>query len=143
MPLSPRLPAGRANRKALQYATDIHRLRHAGYTFSAIRLALIDVGVSVSLTIVKREAARKPVVAQAAQRPDAISPSPPSSPMPTSPPVPWQRSPPPPPASALPPSAAPGSLGSLAGSSSTGRQIVDAFLQGRIANPLLQQGSTK
>lgn len=59
MTLVPKLPPGRANRKALQFAVDIRRLRDAGYTFSAIRMALLDAGVQVSLTTIKREAARQ------------------------------------------------------------------------------------
>ena len=59
MTLEPKLPPGRANRKALRFSVDICRLRNAGYTFSAIRLALLDAGVEVSLTTVKREAARQ------------------------------------------------------------------------------------
>ena len=58
MTLEPKLPPGRANRKALRFSTDIHRLRNAGYTFSAIRNALLDAGVEVSLTTIKREAGR-------------------------------------------------------------------------------------
>jgi hypothetical protein len=42
---------------------DIQRLRRAGYTFSAIRLALLEAGISVSLTTIKREAARQDIVA--------------------------------------------------------------------------------
>ena len=59
MTLAPKLPPGRANRKALQFAVDIRRLRQAGYTCSAIRLVLLEAGVSISLSTVKREAARK------------------------------------------------------------------------------------
>jgi len=59
MTLAPKLPPGRANRKALQFAVDIQRLRSAGYTFSAIRMALLDAGVSVGLSTIKREAARR------------------------------------------------------------------------------------
>lgn len=59
MTLAPKLPPGRANRKALQFAGDIHQLRNAGYTFSAIRLALLDAGITVSLSTIKREAARR------------------------------------------------------------------------------------
>jgi hypothetical protein len=55
--LQPQLPPGRANRKALAYTHEIQRLRALGYTFDAIRLALLDVGVVVGLTTVKREAA--------------------------------------------------------------------------------------
>jgi len=75
MTLAPKLPPGRANRRALQYAADIRRLRQAGYPFSAIRLALLDVGLNVSLSTVKREASRRdarapysPQAAPAAQR---------------------------------------------------------------------------
>jgi len=59
MSLTPKLPPGRANRKALQFTVDILRLRQAGYPFSAIRQALLDAGISVSLSTVKREAAHK------------------------------------------------------------------------------------
>ncbi|MCU7374863.1 hypothetical protein PEC18_29440 [Paucibacter sp. O1-1] len=59
MALTPKLPPGRSNRKALQFTADIHRLRQAGYPFSAILQALRDAGLSVSLSTVKREAARK------------------------------------------------------------------------------------
>lgn len=59
MTLEPKLPPGRANRKALRFSVDIRRLRNAGYTFSAIRMALLDAGVQVSLTTIKREAARQ------------------------------------------------------------------------------------
>ena len=67
MTLEPKLPPGRANRKALRFSVDICRLRNAGYTFSAIRLALLDAGVDVSLTTVKREAARQGSDATAAR----------------------------------------------------------------------------
>lgn len=59
MTLEPKLPPGRANRKALRFSVDIRRLRNAGYTFSAIQMALLDAGVEVSLTTIKREAARQ------------------------------------------------------------------------------------
>lgn len=59
MTLEPKLPPGRANRKALRFSVDIRRLRNAGYTFTAIRMALLDAGVEVSLTTIKREAARR------------------------------------------------------------------------------------
>jgi hypothetical protein len=59
MTLEPKLPPGRANRKVLRYSVDIRRLRKEGYTFSAIRMALLDAGVEVSLTTIKREAARQ------------------------------------------------------------------------------------
>jgi hypothetical protein len=59
MTLEPKLPPGRANRKVLHFSVDIRRLRKEGYTFSAIRMALLDAGVEVSLTTIKREAARQ------------------------------------------------------------------------------------
>ena len=37
MPLTPRDPPGRANRKACAYETDIGRLRAEGYSFAQIR----------------------------------------------------------------------------------------------------------
>jgi hypothetical protein len=76
VPLTPSLPPGRANRKALRFGADIVRLRQAGYTFSAIRLALLEAGLDVGLTTIKREAARgRPVVASqfpAATQPETI-----------------------------------------------------------------------
>ena len=68
MTLVPKHPPGRANRKALQFAYDIHRLRNDGYTFSAIRTALLDAGLSVSLSTVKREAARRVTLSMQTQR---------------------------------------------------------------------------
>lgn len=77
MPLTPSLPPGRANRKALRFGADIIRLRRAGYTFSAIRRALLEAGLDVGLTTIKREAARSlPVVASqftTATHPEPIS----------------------------------------------------------------------
>jgi hypothetical protein len=74
MTLEPKLPPGRANRKALRFTVDIRRLRSAGYTFSAIRAALLDVGVEVSLTTIKREAARQGIAPLGVPR-TAVAPS--------------------------------------------------------------------
>ena len=75
MDLTPQLPPGRANRKALAFAADIHRLRAAGYSFEAIRVALLEAGVKVSRTTVKREAASRRAAAQSApQRLVAVPP---------------------------------------------------------------------
>lgn len=68
MTLAPKLPPGRANRKALEFSVDIHRLRNAGYTFSAIRVALLDAGINVSLSTIKREAARRQTSAMCMQQ---------------------------------------------------------------------------
>ena len=86
MTLAPKSPPGRANRRVLAFTMDIQRLRRAGYTFSAIRLALLEAGISVSLTTIKREAARRDIVAARPSaplvmqhlpptaKPDAVSP---------------------------------------------------------------------
>ena len=58
MRLNPKLPPGRVNRKARAFEPEIARLRSEGYTCEAIRAALADVGVDVSLSTVQREAAR-------------------------------------------------------------------------------------
>jgi hypothetical protein len=58
--LQPRNPPGHANRKARRYANDIRNLRAEGHTYETIRLALLDAGVSVSLSTVIREANRPP-----------------------------------------------------------------------------------
>ena len=59
MTLSPTEPPGRSTRKALRYAAEIVRLRREGYTCEAIRRALLDAGLAVSLATVKREASRR------------------------------------------------------------------------------------
>lgn len=58
MKLTPSRPPGRTTRKAGAYALEIRRLRGDGYTFDAIRSALADVGILVSLKTVQREASR-------------------------------------------------------------------------------------
>lgn len=58
MPLIPKLPPGRINRKARAFEQEIARLRSEGYTCEAIRVALADVGMVVSLSTVQREARR-------------------------------------------------------------------------------------
>jgi hypothetical protein len=60
MRLQPRNPPGHANRKARRYANDIRNLRAEGHTYETIRLALLDAGVSVSISTVIREANRPP-----------------------------------------------------------------------------------
>jgi hypothetical protein len=55
--LIPKDPPGRANRKARSFALEIVRLRSEGYTCNAIRIALAEIGVDVSLSTVQREAA--------------------------------------------------------------------------------------
>ena len=119
MTLAPKLPPGRANRKALQYAVDIHRLRDAGYTFSAIRQALLDAGLRVSLSTVKRERARTfPLAVPAAP----LVTAPGAMPSPASRPA--------------DPGAVPARPPVLPGP--RGRDIAEAFFKDRINNPLIR-----
>ncbi len=80
MSLQARRPPGHAKRKALTYAADIVSLRSQGHSYSAIREALEDAGVLVSISTVRREvlkgastaAALRPAVeAPASQLPSA------------------------------------------------------------------------
>ena len=58
MSLTPRRPPGRLSRKALEFQPEISRLHFEGHTCEAIRQALLDAGLSVSRSTVKREVAR-------------------------------------------------------------------------------------
>ncbi len=58
MKLAPKDPPGRSTRRARGYATDIRQLRAQGYTFEAIREALVEAGVKVSKSTVQREIRR-------------------------------------------------------------------------------------
>ena len=60
MRLIPRNPPGHASRKARRYTREIRSLRAEGHTFETIRLALLDAGVSVSVSTVRREVRRSP-----------------------------------------------------------------------------------
>ncbi len=55
MSLQTRRPPGHGRRKALTYAADIIKLRGQGHSYSAIREALEDAGVLVSISTVRRE----------------------------------------------------------------------------------------
>ena len=114
MTLEPKLPPGRANRKALRFSIDIHRLRNAGYTFSAIRMALLDAGVEVSLTTIKREAARDSSNTAGERR---------FGPAQSAPSVPVVGP-------AIPTTPSPIALGT------TGREIAEAFFNANPSNPL-------
>ena len=118
MNLAPKLPPGRANRKALAFAAEIHRLRVAGYSFEAIRLALLEAGVKVSRTTVKREAARRRTTTPPAPQRHGGQPSP----------------------------SAPSGVGgvmvapaSFAGDSRSGKEIAEAFMAGQVSNPLMRE----
>jgi hypothetical protein len=120
MDLTPKLPPGRANRKALAFACEIDRLRAAGYSFEAIRVALLDAGVTVSRSTVKREVAKGCALAQpVAQRHPARASEPARSaiaPDPTAP-------------------------AAFAGDPRSGKEIAEAFMKGRVGNPLMKESS--
>ena len=67
MTLIPNGPAGRLNRKALAFASEIGQLYLRGYSCEAIRRALADAGLSVSRSTVTREVARHVKRRQAGQ----------------------------------------------------------------------------
>lgn len=128
MALTPKLPPGRANRKALAYSAEIQRLRASGYSFETIRLTLLEAGLDVSRTTIKREAAKRPVIALAVRHDPTPQPSP-------QPPTSARAA-----SSALLTQPEPSPvLGSYVGDSRSGKEIVDAFMQGRITNPLMQR----
>ncbi len=72
--LTPRQPPGRCNQKARAYAAEIVRLRELGYTFGAIREALADIGVKVSISTVRRETIRRADASPAATPVAAVPP---------------------------------------------------------------------
>lgn len=118
MQLQPRRERGRSDRKAAAYASEILRLRSEGYTFEAIREALIDIGVELSEATLRREVRRR-------QRPGARTDS-------TGLPAPAASAPGrvsmPAPAAAVP-AAPPGT---------SGREIAEAFFKANPSNPLLR-----
>ena len=117
MRLTPKHPPGRVNRKAREFEPEIIRLRSEGYTCEAIRAALADIGVDVSLSTVQREAARS-------RRRSSVVPKGPSL-------LSTARGPTPSASLACAPS-------SLVGDPRTGREIAEAFVSKRYTNPLLR-----
>ncbi len=119
MYLTPKLPPGRANRKALAFVAEINRLRAAGYSFEAIRLALLDAGVHVSRTTVKREAARGLATANTTQHGHILKT-----------------------ALTVAPTGAADEVStsvSFAGDARSGKEIAEAFMKRRVNNPLMQE----
>jgi hypothetical protein len=124
MDLIPKLPPGRANRKALVFTAEIQRLRAAGYSFEAIRVALLDAGLKVSLTTVKREAARKRSPSPAVRREQAAPPASTATPAKPSP---------------VPVGRIANSANPFDGDPRSSKEIAEAFMKGRNTNPLLQE----
>ena len=115
MRLRPKRPPGRADRKAAAYASEIAQLRAEGYTYEAIREALMEFGIEVTEGTLRREVRRQqrslhttPGVRLPSQMPNDLAR---------------------PVRSALP-AAAPSST--LA----TGREIAEAFFDAHPTNPL-------
>jgi hypothetical protein len=122
MKLIPRTPPGRTNRKARAFWDDIARLRKEGYGYVAIQEALGDAGVVVSKSTVQREVARlsSSMPLLALQRPAA--------------PLRQVREP----DSTNPTTAAPRQL---TGERRSGKDVAEAFMKGRITNPLIRNRS--
>jgi hypothetical protein len=116
MPLLPRRPAGRANRKALAFVHDIMRLRAEGHSLQAIRDALADAGVSVNASTVRREVLRHRALPATA----------------AAPPVETQ-----PPSRVWPPAHL------VASESRSGREVAEVFSRGHISHPLLRKESKR
>lgn len=119
MYLTPKLPPGRANRKALTFVGEINRLRAAGYSFEAIRLALLDAGVHVSRTTVKREAARGLATATTTEHGYPVKTAVPMAPAGVADEV--------------------STTVSFAGDARSGKEIAEAFMNRRVNNPLMQK----
>lgn len=124
MNLQTRRPPGHGKRKALTYTADIVSLRGQGHSFAAIREALEDAGVRVSISTVRRELLRgasAAVVLEPASAPPSIG---------------------------LAHRGAAGRLFSAAepapgGTSLPGKAIAEEFMSGRPTNPLfLKESST-
>ena len=124
MKLVPTRPPGPNARKARAYAAEIAQLRAQGYTFEAIREALAGAGVQVSNSTVQREVARTtlskaPVVPAVAVMPrDRPADSTPA-------PLALER-----PATEHGTSAPADAL--------SGRDVAEAFVRGRVNNPLVR-----
>ncbi|MEF7616942.1 hypothetical protein V4F39_23710 [Aquincola sp. MAHUQ-54] len=118
MQLQPRRERGRSDRKAAAYASEILRLRREGYTFEAIREALIDIGIELSEATLRREVRRQPQAADPGG--STVSPASRVTVLTTAPPSGTRAAAP----------AAP------AGTS--GREIAEAFFNANPSNPLLR-----
>jgi len=116
--LTPKNPPGRLNRKALGFESDIDLLRLRGHSCRAIHQALLDAGLTVSLSTVKRE------VARLAKRGPADVVRGPVIPLPREPTAPG------------PPSTM--SLPAFAGDPRSSKEIAQSFVESRPTNRLLR-----
>jgi hypothetical protein len=132
MPLTPKRPPGRSSRKARAFTAEIHQLHAQGHSCEAIREALADVDVAVSVSTVQREVLRH--AKQPTTTPGATSAFvkqstdlPAGSHKPASYPAPATETTPRP---ALP-----------VIETRSGKDIAQAFVSGRITNPLIRNRS--
>ncbi|MCV2438709.1 hypothetical protein [Paucibacter sp. DJ2R-2] len=132
MMLAPKLPPGRSNRKALAFSAEIKCLRKQGYSFEAIRVALKDAGVAVSVSTVRREVN---IGCTYAPSNAGRTPNPPNSVQ-------------------LAPHEAPGPAQSSqarmqslqhrdSGDARSGKEVAEDFMRNRITNPLMQERIAK
>lgn len=121
MHLEPKRPPGRIDRKAADYAAEIVRLRAAGYTYEAIREALVDVGIELSQSALRREVRRWQRDRTAAPGARAVSAVPQ--------PQPWSAAT----AQATGPPRLP---------SGSGHDIAAAFFEANLSNPLFRSQET-
>lgn len=124
MQLQPRRYPGRIDRKAAAYAADIAELRGAGYTYTAIQEALLDVGVVASTSALRREVQRL----RTRELSSALHPAP-------GPPR-YARSEAEASRPAPPPAHVPSSPESPGGP--RGRDVAEAFFSTHLSNPLLK-----
>jgi len=122
MKLIPRTPPGRTNRKARAFWDEIARLRQEGYGYAAIQEALADAGVVVSKSTVQREVARlSKRVTPLVQRRPAESAEQQRQQHIYAPPTATPRQP--------------------MGERLSGKDVAEAFMKGRITNPLIRTRS--
>ena len=122
MKLHPRTPPGRSNRKARAFSEEIARLHFDGYGLVAIREALADAGLNVSTSTVQREVARlsksgirgNPLMLRPVIAPDIDS----DGPRPAAP-IEHRRT----------------------EERRSGKDVAEAFMKGRITNPLIRTRS--
>lgn len=122
MKLAPQQPPGRITRKARTFEAEIVQLRAQGYALEAIRQALADAGVSVSISTVRREANRRAAPSLIARTDASPLGDVPSSPR----------------GSAT--DEAPAVVASPAASPErpSGKEIAEAFVRTKSANPLIR-----
>ena len=121
MRLNPKSPPGRSNRKARAFSVEIARLCMDGYGCQAIREALAEAGVIVSRSTVQREVAR--VSSRLPPVADRESIGAVHRGLPTS--IPSQAT----------------ASNVLADEPPRGKDVAERFINSRITNPLVRNGS--